>query len=101
LIIDNPRNTRALREIAAKLKYYVAFSFSMLSMQFDIRLLWPQSYYFFYFFDKLSLKRCSSADSENMREKITKIYSRQGAASKMFRDTTSANSISSHANVSL
>jgi hypothetical protein len=33
-------------------------------------------------------RRCSSADSENMREKITKIYSRQGAASKMFRDTS-------------
>jgi len=38
--------------------------------------------------------------SENMREKITKIYSRQGAASKMFRDT-SANSMSSYANSSL
>jgi hypothetical protein len=33
-------------------------------------------------------------------KKITKIYSGQGAASKMFRDT-SANSISSHANLSL
>jgi hypothetical protein len=32
-------------------------------------------------------RRWSSADSENMREKITKIYSRQGAASKMFQDT--------------
>jgi len=46
-------------------------------------------------------RRCSSADSENMRKKkIKKIYSQQGAASKMFRDT-SANSISSHANLSL
>jgi hypothetical protein len=27
-----------------------------------------------------------STDSDNMREKITETYSRQGAASKMFRD---------------
>jgi hypothetical protein len=32
-------------------------------------------------------------------KKITKIYSRQGAASKMFRDT-SANSTFSHADIS-
>jgi len=32
-------------------------------------------------------RRCSSADFENMCKKITKIYSQQGAASKMFRDT--------------
>jgi hypothetical protein len=40
-------------------------------------------------------RRCSSADSENECAKITKIYSRRGAASNMFRDT-SANSMSSH-----
>jgi hypothetical protein len=34
-----------------------------------------------------------------MREKITKIYSRQGAASEMFRDT-SANSSFSHVDFS-
>jgi len=33
-------------------------------------------------------RRCSSADSENICvKKFTKIYSRQGAASKIFRDT--------------
>jgi len=32
--------------------------------------------------------RCSSADSENRREIFTKFYLRQGAASKMFRDTS-------------
>jgi len=36
-------------------------------------------------------RRCSSADSENMLEKI---YSRQGAASKMFRDTSANSSFS-------
>jgi len=34
-------------------------------------------------------RRCSSADSENMREKNYQIFSRQGAAvSKIFRDTS-------------
>ena len=37
-------------------------------------------------------RRCNSADSENMREKIYKnLFAAMGAASKMFRDT-SANS---------
>jgi hypothetical protein len=45
-------------------------------------------------------RRWNSNDSENMREKITKNYLRQGAASKMFREI-SANSMSSHANISL
>jgi len=40
-----------------------------------------------------SIRRCSSADSENMREKITKIYFRQGAAIYIFL-YTSANSVS-------
>jgi hypothetical protein len=36
-------------------------------------------------------RRCSSADSENMREKI---YSWQGAASKIFRDSSAVSSFS-------
>jgi hypothetical protein len=39
-------------------------------------------------------RRCSSADSEKMREKIAKIYSRQGTASNMFRDTSANSSFS-------
>jgi hypothetical protein len=37
------------------------------------------------------MRRCTSADSENIREQNCKEISRQGAVSKMFRDT-SANS---------
>jgi hypothetical protein len=36
----------------------------------------------------------SSNESESMREKITKIYSRQGTASKMFRDTSAISGFS-------
>jgi hypothetical protein len=39
-------------------------------------------------------RSCSHADSENMREKIAKIYSWQGAPSKMLRDTSANSSFS-------